>query len=76
MKLTRTLFFRPTHEVYDLAALQGAMIGQSQQSDALRLVFSNGSDIQLTPFNQMDGKNTAAATINQFVQKHGGAGLN
>lgn len=73
--ITRVLFFYPTREVYDLAGLQGATIGDSEQSDALRLVFNNGSEVQLTPFNQMGGKNQAAASINQFIQQHGGIGL-
>jgi hypothetical protein len=73
--ITRVLFFYPTHDVYDLAGLQGATIGSSDQSDALRLAFSNGTQLQLTPFNQMGGKNQAAASINQFVQQHGGTGL-
>jgi hypothetical protein len=73
--ITRVLFFYPTRNVYDLAALQGAALGDSEQSDALRLVFSNGTEVQLTPFNQMGGKNQAATSINQFVQQHGGTGL-
>jgi hypothetical protein len=73
--ITRVLFFYPTRNVYDLAGLQGATIGSSEQSDALRLVFSNGTQLQLTPFNQMNGKNLAAAAINQFVQQHGGTGI-
>jgi hypothetical protein len=73
--ITRVLFFYPTRAVYDLAGLQGASIGDSDQSDALRLVFSNGTELQLTPFNQMGGKNQAAASINQFVEQHGGTGL-
>lgn len=70
--ITRVLFFYPTHNVYDLAGLQEATIGDSQQSNALRLVFSNGSELQLTPFNQMGGKGQAAASINQFIEQHGG----
>ena len=73
--ITRVLFFYPTRNVYDLAGLQGATIGEADQTDALRLVFSNGTLLQLTPFNQMGGKNQAAASINQFVQQHGGTGL-
>jgi hypothetical protein len=73
--ITRVLFYYPTREVYDLAALQGASVNDSDQSDALRLVFSNGTDLQLTPYNQMGGKNQAAAAINAFVQKHGGTGV-
>jgi hypothetical protein len=72
--ITRVLFFYPTRDVYDLAGLQGATIGDSDQSNALRLVFNNGTELQLTPFNQMGGKNQAAASINQFVQRHGGTG--
>lgn len=68
--ITRVLFFYPTRNVYDLAGLQAASIGDSDQSNALRLVFSNGSELQLTPFNQMGGKNLAAASINQFIQQH------
>ena len=73
--ITRVLFFYPTRNVYDLAGLQGATVGSSEQTDALRLVFSNGIQLQLTPFNQMSGKSEAATAINQFVQQHGGAGL-
>ncbi len=72
--ITRVLFFYPTRDVYDLAGLQGATIGDSEQSNALRLVFSNGNELQLTPFNQMGGKNQAAASINQFIQQHSGTG--
>jgi hypothetical protein len=73
--VTRVLFFYPVHKVYDLAGLQGAAVHDSDESDALRLVFSNGTDIQLTPYTQMGGKNQAAAAINAFVQQHGGQGV-
>jgi hypothetical protein len=73
--ITRVLFYYPTREVYDLAALQGAVVGASDQSDALQLVFSNGVHTQLTPYTQMGGKNQAAAAINAFVQQHGGQGV-
>lgn len=73
--VTTVLFFRPTHYEYPLADLQGASIGESEQSDALRLVFNGGSSLQLSPYNQMKGKGEAAFAINQFIQQHGGAGL-
>lgn len=72
--ITRVLFFYPTRDVYDFAALTGAAVHDSDQADALRLVFSNGTDLQLTPYNQMGGKNVTAAAINTFVQEHAGSG--
>jgi hypothetical protein len=72
--VTTVLFFRPTHYEYPLADVQGASIGESEQADALRLVFNGGSSLQLTPYNQMKGKGEAAFAINQFIQQHGGAG--
>ena len=72
--VTTVLFFRPTHYEYPLAEIQGASVGESDQADALRLVFNGGSSLQLSPYNQMGGKGEAAFAINQFIQKHGGAG--
>ena len=72
--VTTVLFFRPTHYEYPLAEIQGASIGESEQADALRLVFNGGSSLQLSPYNQMRGKGEAVFAINQFIQKHGGAG--
>jgi hypothetical protein len=72
--VTTVLFFHPTHYEYPLTDIQGASVGESDQTDALRLVFNGGSSLQLSPFNQMRGKGEAAFAINQFIQQHGGAG--
>jgi hypothetical protein len=72
--VTTVLFFRPTHYEYPLSDIQGASVGESDQADALRLVFNGGSSLQLSPYNQMRGKGEAAFAINQFIQQHGGAG--
>lgn len=70
-----TVFFGyPESYHYPLSAVMGASVASSQQSDALRLVFQGGSDLQLTPYNQMGGKGEAAYAINQFLQEHGGKG--
>jgi hypothetical protein len=71
--ITRVLFFYPTREVFDLAGLTGATVRDADQADALRLVFANGTNLQLTPYTQMDGKEQTAAAINDFVQAHGGS---
>jgi hypothetical protein len=72
--VTTVLFFHPTHYEYPLTDIQGASVGESDQADALRLVFNGGSSLQLSPYNQMRGKGEAAFAINQFIQQHGGAG--
>ena len=68
-------FFWPKHYDYPLASVMGASIASSEQSDALRLVFNGGSDLQLTPYNQMGGKGEAAYAINQYIRQHGGPGI-
>jgi len=72
--VTTVLFFRPTHYEYQLTDLQAATVGESEQADALRLVFNGGSSLQLSPYNQMRGKGQAAFAINRFLQQHGGTG--
>lgn len=70
-----TVFFGfPKTYRYPLSLVSGAYVGASDQSSALRLVLNGGAELQLTPFNQMGGKTTAAFTINQFLQQHGGKG--
>ena len=53
----------------------GSYVGSSEQSDALRVSLNGGTALQLTPFNQMEGKGQAAFAINQFLQEHGGVSL-
>ena len=59
---------------YPLVSVMGASVVSADQSDALRLVFKGGADLQLTAYNQMRGKGEAASAINQFLQQHGGRG--
>lgn len=59
---------------YPLSSVVGASVASSDESDALRLLFSGGSDYQLTPYNQMRGKGEAAFAINQFLREHDGTG--
>ena len=57
-----------------LSSAMGAYVSSSEQSDALRVSFNGGTALQLTPFNQMEGKGQAAFAINQFLREHGGTG--
>jgi hypothetical protein len=67
-------FFYPHTYRYPLSSVSGASVASSDQSDALRLIFQGGSDVQLTPYDQMGGKGEAAFAINQFLREHGGTG--
>lgn len=70
-----TVFFGyPKTYRYPLSSVTGAYVGSADQTDALRLMLRGGSELQLTPFNQMRGKSQAAFAINQFVGEHNGAG--
>jgi uncharacterized membrane protein len=67
-------FFYPQTYRYPLSSVISASVAIGDQNDALRLAFQGGSDLQLTPYNQMGGKGQAAFAINQFLREHGGTG--
>jgi hypothetical protein len=68
-------FFYPRIQEYSFSSVMGADVATSENSDAVRLVFNSGSDLQLTFYNQMGGKREAAFAINQYIRQHGGQGL-
>ena len=59
---------------YPLASIRSAYVGSSDQSDAMRLMLNAGSELQLTPYNDISGKSEAALATNQFLRAHGGTG--
>ena len=74
VQMTTSVFYRSQVQKYSLDEIQGAAVVTSEQADALRLVLTGGQQVQLTPYNQMGGKDTAAHAINAFLQDHGQPG--
>jgi hypothetical protein len=74
VSISRLMFFIPHHQTLPLSEIQGSMVKTSDQSNALVLILSDGHAVQLTPFDQVNGTDEAAAAINQFLRAHGGTG--
>lgn len=68
------MFFYPQTRHYPLSSLSGATVSTSDESNAVNLVLAGGTGLQLTPFNQMSGKDEAVFAINDFLRRHGGTG--
>lgn len=67
------LFFSEVHDL-PLEQVRGAVVVTSDQADALRVVLSDGTQWQISAYNQMGGKDRASFAINQFLKAHGQPG--